>query len=385
MNKLRSIILVVLAIVMASISPAEAETTTRDVEGSNTGFESGVIAMAYEPNTWMISSQWNQRPPYNNECPQGLLGPCSWPNYGYYNDNARVGCTATAAAQILRYWSWPPGYKWLNMLDEYIYDPAYNPPFKDGNGNQVTQAQIDAVAELCHYLGLVSGMVYECSISTTLTPLPMAEALKNYLAYNAGHELGTFHDMSSWHDFIKTELNANRPVLYGNGGENHSYVIDGWRQNGDNVEWHINYGWRRDCSEPNGCNTWYSRDYPPLYDAMVRDIKPVSSLGGVISGTYTGNGGYRYFDQDCTNYVLTPTVTFEANQNLQFLPGVKLRCIESPEPGTHIRFEGTSSENTRLFSIKGTQSAGIKIGNGAIELYPGGGLRFLSRQEFTKY
>jgi hypothetical protein len=385
MNKLRSIILVALAVVMASISPAEAETTTRDVEGSNTGSESGVVATAYNPGTWLISSQWNQRPPYNNECPQGLLGPCSWPKYGNYNDNARVGCTATAAAQILRYWSWPPSYDWLNMPDKYIYDAAYNPPFKDGNGNQVTQAQIDAVAELCSFLGFTSGMVYDCGISTTLTPLPMAVALETYFGYNAGHVFGTTHDMSSWHDFMKTQLNANRPVLYGNGGENHTYVVDGWRQVGSNIEWHINYGWKRDCVNPNdGCNTWYSRDYPPLTDAMVRDIKPVSSLGGVIGGTYTGNGGYRYFDQDCTNYYLASTTTFEADHNLQFLPGVKLTCGSLPT-GAYIRFEGTSSENTRLFSIKGIQSAGIKIYNGAIELYAGGGLRFLSRQEYTTY
>jgi hypothetical protein len=244
------------------------------------------------------------------------------------------------------------------------------------------QLQIDAVAKLCNDVGNMAGMVYTCGFSF-LFPTSMATALENSFHYNAKSKVwDPSISVSGWHKMLKEDLDNNRPVLYGDLSETHSYVVDGWKQVGDNTRWHINYGWGRgNCDEPNGCNTWYSRDSWPINAEIVQNIKPAQALGSVLSPKYNqtysrdASFPYRYFDQDCINIY---TATFEAGQDLQFLPGVKLTSR-----GSNILFEGTSSENTRLYSIKGTQSAGIKIYNGAIELYAGGGLTFLSRQVFT--
>jgi hypothetical protein len=64
-------------------------------------------------------------------------------------------------------------------------------------------------------------------------------------------------------------------------------------------------------------------------------------------------------------------VTFNRGHHLQFLPGVK---VTGTSPiGDYIRFVGITSENSRLFSIKGTQvgviSVGIKIYNGGIRFH----------------
>lgn len=353
-----------------------------DVQTFEAGLESGAIAMEYDPGTWLLTMSWHQAPPYNDQCPDMS---CSWAHYGNYNSNALVGCGATAAAQIMRYWSWPPGYDWLNMPDKYIYDAAYSPPFKDGNGNPVTQAQIDAVATLCYDAGRFAGMNYTCDASAVRLQ-PISAAMRTNFVYNALDDDGWDNSIDSWFTLMKGEIDNERPLLYGNFDERHFYVVDGWKYADKEqlwVLWHINYVHGKDCNTPDGCNTWYSRDYLPILDALVKNIKPSGSLGKVLYGTSfpAPSFPYRYFDQDCTNYYY-PTAAFAAGQNLQFLPGVKVECrYVSPE--SKIRFEGTSSENTRLFSIKGTQSAGIKIYNGAIELYLGGGLRFLSRQVVT--
>ena len=46
----------------------------------------------------LIQSKWNQRYPYNCNCPQ------------MDGENCLTGCVATALAQVMRYYEWPQGY-----------------------------------------------------------------------------------------------------------------------------------------------------------------------------------------------------------------------------------------------------------------------------------
>jgi hypothetical protein len=65
-----------------------------------------------------LTSCWHQGAPFNDQCP--LLTPP--------DENAIVGCVATAAAQIMRYWAWPAtgegsasvdySYRWRSDWDE---------------------------------------------------------------------------------------------------------------------------------------------------------------------------------------------------------------------------------------------------------------------------
>jgi hypothetical protein len=49
--------------------------------------------------TLPLTSAWDQGSPYNDQCP--VLTPGS-------DEHVKVGCVATAAAQIMNYWQWPP-------------------------------------------------------------------------------------------------------------------------------------------------------------------------------------------------------------------------------------------------------------------------------------
>ena len=68
----------------------------------NGSIESEQILMNYQQGRILLSSTWHQGDPYNSFCPIGDTTCISGV------DRTVVGCAATAAAQIMQYWAWPP-------------------------------------------------------------------------------------------------------------------------------------------------------------------------------------------------------------------------------------------------------------------------------------
>jgi hypothetical protein len=332
-----------------------------NVETFKVGLESGVIVMNYEEGEVLLSLNWHQQPPYNDDCPDK--------GCNNFNHRALVGCVATAGAQIMRYWSWPPygsespyndGYDWSNMPDSLTTSSPH--------------AQIDAVAELCYEVGKAAGTDYGCDDSTAwLGGKPgadMTDAYKDHFRYNENtdFEQRWHYSDKSWFDIIKTNINKNRPLQYGimdNGFAAHSMVCDGWEVVGSTRMCHMNYGWSGTSSD-----TWYNIDNLPGAEGMIRKIKPAPSLGSWLSGTYTKKSfPYRYFDQDATGH----DAVFKAGQYLQFLPSNTVKCT-SPDGGK-IQFIGWSTGNTHLFT-RGDVSKGIRIHSGHIYLCNPGSIKF---------
>jgi len=361
--------------------------------------------MNYQEGRVLLTSSWHQGPPYNSFCPVGdttcILG----------RDRTVVGCVATAAAQIMKYWNWPPSgigshqyfwdgddsckeggtpgagaqwlsatfsddYDWLNMPDRLTADSA--------------QAKIEAVAELCYELGVAIEMDYGVKGSGIhFDGLNMVR--NSYIeTFHFSSELGWLQRFipgrnpesispEQWFAFIKMQIDSNWPIQYFIPG--HSVVVDGWQEDFAGKKYHMNYGWDDwvDPYDPNwsgikNSNTWYTLDAlpgsSPKAEFLLGNIYPAQALGALLAGNSTypkESFNCRYFDHDVTG----TNVSFAAGQNLQFLPGVSVACI-----GGYIRFEGASFDNTRLFSIKSMNKAEIKIGNGGLKLYPGGSIRF---------
>jgi len=314
----------------------------------------------------LLSSSWHQGEPYNLLCPESDdCGHCS------------VGCVALAGAQIMRYWAWPPEgvgypyndtYDWLNMPD------------KAESSWSDDDARVKAVAELCYEIGDAVKMQYclkGCDSGANI--YDMNDAYGEYFHYHKYGILKRADYWEIWLDDIQGQLKANRPIHYRYVG--HHLVLDGWREDGDTAmrQYHMNYGWGLNCDDPQGCNTWYSLD--PLYDSdnpneekIIADVYPAPALSDDLIDNWTypkEQFNYRYFDQDANGV----NVTFAKGQNLQFLPRVKVECI-----GGSIEFRGESSNETRLFSIKGTATGGkvaeAWIYNGEIRLYQGGSIKF---------
>ncbi|MCK5839389.1 MAG: C10 family peptidase [Bacteroidales bacterium] len=317
----------------------------------------------YQEGDSLLTSNWHQGVPYNGDC---LLmdPPCN-----NSNGRALVGCIATAAAQIMNYWDWPPygvapyndPYDWPNILDTVT------------NGS--SQPEKDAVAELCAEVGEAIEMDYGCDVSTAYIYCPtewffcgensdLESVLVDtfYFSSTLSVLMRNDYDSIDWFNKIKLQINASRPIAYQfRTGlfTRHDVVVDGWQVLGDLMQYHINFGWG------NSWNKWFTLDAITDYidDLMLVYIKPVNAVGSIIlTGTHPKlSFPYRYFDMDAVGV----DAVFSEGQYLQFFTGITVTGLgTSSQP---IRFYGTNAENLRLFT-RGDVSNGIRLRDGEIEL-----------------
>lgn len=326
--------------------------------------DSEVEPMNYQSGQILLTSSWHQEDPYNRACPAPPGGDdCT-------AARCAVGCVATAGAQIMRYWNWPPYgvgttyndyYDWANMPDKITVSSSTD--------------QINAVAELCHEVGQAVNMDYcggdDCQSGAITSD--MEGVFENQYRYSIDCERRNRPDYTAtdWFSLIQDDLNVNRPLQYRILG--HSIVCDGWQIIGATKQYHMNYGWN------NFRSTWYTLDalhYPvggtKNDEYLLENIYPNKSLGSVLTGLYPRESSfyYRYFNVDATG----TSATFDAGQYLQFLPNIKISCISTT--GGSIRFNGSSSYITKLFS-HGDSTKGARLyGGGTIKLNRFGSLRF---------
>lgn len=199
-------------------------------------------AMEREPIAPMCTTKWNQDSPYNDMCP-------------VVNGGISVtGCSATAAAQVLKYHNWPlvgngevsytleatgetlsidlgsTSFNWDAMLDSYM----------DGAG---TPEQREAVALLMKALGYGMSMMYSPTGSGAYS-FNTARLLAENFRYDKGIRFlyRDWYTLADWNDIVYKSLSEYGPVIY-NGQSNaggHSFVCDGYDK--DDL-FHINWGW----------------------------------------------------------------------------------------------------------------------------------------------
>lgn len=381
-----------------------AVLTDRDFDGSRYRREQRgrSVGMNYQEGEVLLRTAWRQQPPYNDQCPF----PAYWdPNEGwitYECDNTSngrqiVGCVATAAAQIMRYWRWPPygqespyndSYDWLEMCEAYWWDPN-SLWWNDENGSPVTQQQVDAVAELCHEIGLAVDMDYGCHGSSADTD-DMEAVYEDSFRYDESCNVVERYDglgnpnytALEWFELMQVQFDRNRPLQYRIPG--HSIVGDGWKteQIGDDYYWyHMNYGWGGgvDPNDPEwqgytNSNAWFALGALPGGDTeteyMVRSIVPNVAIGGWMEGDYDVPSpiNARYIDQDSRGNSAT------------FAAGIWFQALE---PDFLIRGEGTGDEVVTFNGAPGAESifyfsgdfdsfTRIRISDGAIRLRGGG-------------
>lgn len=187
----------------------------------------------------LIKTAWNQGSPYNMLCPTSGMETCI------------TGCVATAMAQVMKYWEWPvhgynsieyydegcnqtlsrdftkSTYDWANMLNEYkgIYK----------------RVNINAVATLMRDCGYAVQMHYTPEGSGASVS---AEEMATYFHYSAGARDRYCGNYSTevWHEFIRRDLDAGRPILYSGQSDTsgHEFILDGY----DTEDYyHVNWGW----------------------------------------------------------------------------------------------------------------------------------------------
>ena len=340
--------------------PPPAEGGQVFEQGETLDGTSELEALNYQEGEVLLSSDWHQTTPYNNDCPDYGCATTS-------NGRALVGCVATAGAQIMRYWSWPPWgettgytdpYDWVNMPD---------------NATTASSAEVQAaVAELSHEIGVAVNMSYGCEASSAYT-YNMASVYEQFYRYSSTINVDGASRVNRWEytanywfDMMKNEFNSNRPVQYRITG--HSIVGDGWQTIGVINEYHMNYGWFGP-----GSDTWYTIDSmtanPENDEYMIKDIIPSTYLVS-LSGTYPKESfPYRYIYKD----TIGGNGIFAGGQFIQFLPGVSIESVNYT-----IHFYNSTSDNTHLFT-RGDINRGIIMPqnsiSGAIKMYPNGKIR----------
>jgi hypothetical protein len=229
---------------------------------------------------------------------------------------------------------------------------------------------MNAVAALCSNIGFWVGMDYcsdECASSVPTLDMVQVYDDWHYVECSVAYRGETSQD--TWWQLAKAHVSVNEPIQYRI--VNHSIVLDGWREWAGgiyNPEYHMNYGW------DDAATAWYEIDallqvadgasWEDEY--MLVGIYPGMSLHSTVSGPVIQLPfNYRYVNRDCT----AAAADFYPGQFIQFLPGVSLVCTR-----TWMKFTGLPGETTHLYTP--VPERGIRIDNGAMVFYPGGGIRF---------
>lgn len=199
--------------------------------------------------TPLIRTLWSQRGPYNLQNPPStqVTGLTSFPC---------TGCTATAMAQIMKYWAADfqteaiPAYSYtctyknkdytvnVDGLEPTTFDYSI---IRDSYASNATDASAQEVAKLMAYCGRAAKMKYkESSSSATCT----GTVFSTYFGYNPNctDEYANNYTAAEWDAMVYGELKSGRPVLmagHKQSGGGHAFVCDGYK---DGL-YHFNWGW----------------------------------------------------------------------------------------------------------------------------------------------
>ncbi len=195
------------------------------------------------------SIKWDQYPYYNADCPVDA-------GAGTFGGRDVTGCVATAMAQVMKYWSWPTTGVGTHSYSSSSYgtlsatfgSTTYN---WAAMPNSVTSAS-PAVATLMYDAGVSVDMNYTATESSAYVidaacPIGYSnaeEALKNYFNYvsTLHGEVRAGYADATWISMLKTEIDANRPVIYYGTGTSggHCFVFDDYDASSN---FHVNWGW----------------------------------------------------------------------------------------------------------------------------------------------
>ena len=190
----------------------------------------------------LLKTTWNQTSPYNGQCPL-IRG-----------QRSVTGCVATAMAQVMKYWEYPPrGKGSLSYRPQQLdYDLSINfdetefdwDNMLDSYGRNTTSVQNNAVATLMKACGYSVKMDYS-PWSSGAYSRDIANALKTYFGYDQGAGLKDrdgYTSQEAWNNMVYQELVNVGPVILDGLSQDgaHCFVCDGYDGKG---YFHINWGW----------------------------------------------------------------------------------------------------------------------------------------------
>ena len=225
--------------------------------------------------TMLGTAEWSQDNPYNRLCP--MIG----------EQRAVTGCVATAMAIVMKYHA-DNGFAATGTgSHSYTYNGnEYAATFGAYNWGNMPQdfagftndTQRDAVALLMYHCGVSVEAEFGKDVTNAITS-NIAIALPTFFGYDQSAEYiyrASFDD-ATWKNFITTEIDNNRPVIYSGRGSfgGHAFICEGYTVDD---QYYINWGWG------SYCNGYF------LLNALNPDIYSFSSDQGMIIGMKKNTG-----------------------------------------------------------------------------------------------
>ncbi len=295
------------------------------------------IKSGYMPGTTtginkLLRTTWGQGCYYNGECPEDVGGPCG---------RTPTGCVATAMAQIMRYWNFPP----RGTSSHAYFHPTYGPQYANfGATNYSWNAMPDhptvtntALGELMYHCGVSVDMNYGTIISTAFDP---RDELVSYFRYHPSAQYLSKNNYtdSAWKHMLRSEINSLRPVWYsgndGTGTAGHAFVCDGYE--GDD-HFHFNWGWG---GAEDGC--FYLDDLTPSIYNFTSNQQGIFSL--FPSTSLPDFSRLEYFIDTDPGYGNGTEITVPADSLIVHSFNVPLLSISS---GVHVLYLRCRDDNGR--------------------------------------
>jgi hypothetical protein len=180
----------------------------------------------------LLKTAWGQGKGYNEYCP---VDPLSVEG----NNHVPTGCVATAMAQIMNYFAWPPQGRGSNS-----YIPSSNPKYGTQSVNFNTSYNWGEAskAKISYHTGVAVNMDYgPYGSGAYITDADTA--LRKYFRYKTSGVIKK-EDDASWINRLINSLNNGSPVLYQGKGEIvHVFVCDGYKKTPYGYMFHFNWGW----------------------------------------------------------------------------------------------------------------------------------------------
>lgn len=208
------------------------------LQRNNTESQPFIAAVPAPPLTTTV---WDQMDPYNRLCPE------------YNGEKCPTGCVATATAQVMKYWNFPPqgtgSESYTSRSHRFQLSADFNHPYYwdlmlDSYGFSGTEEQKNAVAQLCYDLGVAFHMDYDPDGSGAYTT-DAVQILPKYFYYSNQMSFGGYPgNDQDWFNQFKDEVDNGRPTLMSIRGDagGHAVVCDGYRTDQGNML-HLNFGW----------------------------------------------------------------------------------------------------------------------------------------------
>jgi hypothetical protein len=192
------------------------------------------LPLAYTPDTFLLSTTWNQSAPYNKFLPEAS------------GQKTITGCVNTALGQIMKYYGYPSegrgvvSYTWNEQpLKAVLYRPYNWANMPDKLISDTPEYQTDEVARFMRDIGIANYTNY--GVNSSSAGLNSAALIENFGYSNAIQYMNNT-DVNAFFATLKSEIDAGRPVFLSFPG--HATVADGYASDGAGRKIHVNMGWQ---------------------------------------------------------------------------------------------------------------------------------------------